>query len=158
MITRLRTTRWLLSAAVALVVGCGEPESVETTGAAPTPTEVPPIETPLVAPPSAAAALPEDFPEDVTYYSGAELIGAVEEGGKLFVQTSTSDDYESVMEFYQKDFTAKGWTAEIKYDVSDPTLGGAVFAEKGGRAATVFVTNNKGGGSLVDIFIEPEGS
>lgn len=157
MIAWLRNRRFRVPLAVSAgailtlaVSGCsGEPD--------PTPEvddlQPPPLDSPLVK--AADAKLPDAFPDDVEIGDGTSLMRATEEDGKLFVQMSSEADYEETMDFYEKSLRAKGWNTERRYDPSDKSLGGAVYGEKDGRAATIFITNT-GEGTLVDFFIEPE--
>ena len=85
--------------------------------------------------------LPENFPDDIPRYPGAEVVKArpaSEEG--LSVGFSTTDDPAKVAAYFADQFAAQGW-ATNRVDAPEGIM---VFADKGDRSATYGVASAEG--------------
>ena len=92
-----------------------------------------------IEPPEGASAGPA---EDIPAYEGATDITRM--GG--FITFTTSDDVQTVAEFYRNELPAQGWTSE-----SDADQGQAVSQEwtKDGRALSLIISGGEGETSVV---------
>jgi hypothetical protein len=104
------------------------------------------------SPLTGGTALPEAVPEDVPGYPGAEVteIGESAEGG-LLVSFSTPDDPTKVSEHLSKAFSEQGWSTE---GTDAGAEGNVLSADKEGRSATLFITEQEGE-TRVDLFLVP---
>jgi hypothetical protein len=85
--------------------------------------------------------LPENFPEDIPRYPGAEVVKArpSSESG-ISVGFSTTDDPAKVAAYFADQFAAQGW-ATNRVDAPEGIM---VFADKGDRSATYGVASAEG--------------
>lgn len=143
---RLRRLGISVALGSCVALACGGEEKSETPGAAATP-ESPSAPTP--ASPEKVeiiqdvwlTELPENFPEDIPRYPGAEVVKArpASESG-ISVGFSTTDDPAKVATYFADQFAAQGW-ATNRVDAPEGIM---VFADKGDRSATYGVASAEG--------------
>jgi hypothetical protein len=130
-----------------LALACGGEEKSETPGAAATTSEAPAPGAPVqpekveIIQDVWLTTLPENFPEDIPRYPGAEVVKArpASEDG-ISVGFSTSDDPAKVAAYFADQFAAQGW-ATNRVDAPEGIM---VFADKGDRSATYGVASADG--------------
>jgi len=129
-----------------LALACGGEEKAETPGPAATTTEAPALGAPEpekieIIQDVWLTELPENFPDDIPRYPGAEVVKArpASEDG-ISVGFSTSDDPAKVAAYFADQFAAQGW-ATNRVDAPEGIM---VFADKGDRSATYGVASAEG--------------
>jgi hypothetical protein len=131
-----------------VVAGCGGEKSETPAATAPAPTVAKP-EAPAVVEEVWTTTLPEDFPQDLPQYPGANVVKANSvPGSDIKVAFSTTDDVGKVAAYFNDSLAAQGWTTQ-RVDGQDGTL---VFAEKGERSATYAVASAEGK-TTIDLLV-----
>ena len=146
MARKLRRLGFFLALGSCLALACGGDEKSETPGAAATP-ESPAAPTPEnpekieIIQDVWLTELPENFPEDIPRYPGAEVVKArpASESG-ISVGFSATDDPAKVAAYFADQFAAQGW-ATNRVDAPEGIM---VFADKGDRSATYGVASADG--------------
>ena len=148
----LRQLGFTVALGSSLALACGGEKS-ETPGAGAT-TEAPSAAAP--APKGLVedvwlTELPENFPEDVPRYPGAEVVKArpASEAG-VSVGFTTTDDPAKVASYFADQFAAQGW-ATNRVDAPEGIM---VFADKGDRSATYGVAASEGKTQIDLLVIE----
>jgi hypothetical protein len=144
---RLRRLGFSVALGSWLALACGGDEKPETPGAAAT-SEPPGAAAPAQPPEKVEiiedvwlTELPENFPEDIPRYPGAEVVKArppSEDG--ISVGFTTTDDPAKVAAYFADQFAAQGW-ATNRVDAPEGIM---VFADKGDRSATYGVASAEG--------------
>jgi hypothetical protein len=145
MVGRLGRLGILVALGSCLALACGG-EKTETPAPAAT-TEVPAAGAPVqpekieIIEDVWLTELPENFPDDIPRYPGAEVVKArpASESG-ISVGFSTSDDPAKVAAYFADQFAAQGW-ATNRVDAPEGIM---VFADKGDRSATYGVASAEG--------------
>lgn len=83
-----------------------------------------------------SASLPDDFPDDVFIYQGAELSMGMKLPQGFNLSLQTKDDMSKVSEVYLAEMTAKGWTKEMSRDMGEQKM---MFFKKDQRAVNMTI-------------------
>ena len=94
--------------------------------------------------------IPENFPSDVSVYSGSEVITSSESGGNFTLTLKSSDSVSKVSDFYKTNLADKGWTLGNPVDFSGSTT---ITATKNGRELNVVITPDNDGKTAIAIVI-----
>jgi len=101
------------------------------------------------------ATIPETFAEEVPIYPGSVPAigkGAVVDGVSMAgVQLQSSDDSETVYDFYAEKFSRDGWTIEKRDDVSNNN---AISATNGKCTALMLAAPDGAGGTSIFLVTE----
>lgn len=81
----------------------------------------------------------KDFPQDVAIYKGAKVIGVGKSDRGVVAGLETKDAPQKVMDYYQKQLAAQGWTNK---SVTTTKQGGIMEATKNKRHCFVTVGTN----------------
>ena len=144
----------LLCAALALAIACGDNmESNTPTAGTPaaegTPEATPPADAGMPAE-LVKGELPKDFPSDLPVFPGATPTTSLMAGGSGLIVLSATAPAADVLSHYREQLPAQGWTVD---DVGEDP--GRISAHKGGRSATISITEGTEG---TEIGIAIEGS
>lgn len=94
--------------------------------------------------------LPDGFPEDIPQHPEGHVVESrvAADGGMTVSLAVEGGDLEEVTTFYADAFAAEGWATDIRRTKT----GHVIFADKGGRVASVMVRSSDDG-ALVDLAI-----
>ncbi len=90
--------------------------------------------------------LPADFPTDIPVYKGAKVVSSSKFNSSAsstksyMIMLNTSDDVDTVNEYYATALVDNGWTEESNYSSS---YGTTIMLKKGERTLTVLFYENK---------------
>ena len=98
----------------------------------------------------AQGELPKDYPSDLPLYPGSKPTTAMMVGGSGLIILSSQASVADVLAHFREQLPAQGWTVD---EVSESP--GRVAAHKGGRSATISISEAEGG---TEIGVALEGS
>ena len=136
-----------------LALGCGGEQS-ETPSAGGAAASATAAAGKPAAPPAAAIEwstnLPENFPQDVPRYPGANVLKARRAGDAGWVvYFGTADEPGKVAAYFADSFAAQGWSTQ-RVDAPEGTT---MFADKGNRSVTYGV-GTVGGKTQIDLLVD----
>lgn len=113
-----------------------------------TPGDVEAREAPTVAATPEQAVLPDDFPEDVPVFEGAEVAGVqkLPNGANNVIFKVDEADAPQVFQFYKNDMRGNGWNVEQEYEGKEQSF---LSFKKGNTITNVSVTKDPKSGEKV---------
>ena len=96
--------------------------------------------------------LPENWPDDVSVYTGLKLLSAMKTKEGFSIQGTTSDAQDKVAAFYKEQLTKSGWTEDTV--MTQPQM--AMLNYKKDKRALVVIISGEGVETSVSITINSE--
>lgn len=144
----------LLSALTALALACGGSDENKggatsgATGTEPSDTTVQGASGDMPAE-IAQGEMPKDYPSDLPIYPGATPTTAMMVGGSGLIILSSQASIADVLAHFREQLPVQGWTVD---EVSESP--GRVAAHKGGRTATISISQGESGNTEIGVALE----
>ena len=96
---------------------------------------------------------PPDLNQVSAPYPGATIVQTTNTSGMVMVMMESNDNPDSILEFYQNELTANGWTITAETQSQGHS---GLMGEKGSNNVVVNIGTGQSGNSMIGLMLTPQ--